>query len=62
MSRTPLIDRGLPLVGLEAVFERDSNETEQLQLEQQNLETDHSQPRASSASSDQPITIGQISE
>ena len=62
MSKTPLIDRGLPLVGLEAVFERDSNETEQLQLEQRNLETDQSQPRASSAASDQPITIGQISE
>ena len=62
MSRTPLLDRILPLVGLDAIFERDANDTEQLQLEQQNLGIDHSQPRASSAASDQPITLGQISD
>ena len=62
MSRTPLLDRILPLVGLDAIFERDANDTEQLQLEQPNLGIDHSQPRASSAASDQPITLGQISE
>ena len=62
ISRTPLLDRILPLVGLEAIFERDANDTEQLQLEPRNLEIDQSQPRASSAASDQPITIEQISE
>ena len=43
MSRTPLLDRILPLGGLEAIFERDANDTVR------NLETDHSQHRASSA-------------
>ena len=62
MSRTLLLDRILPLVGLEAIFERDANDTEQLQLEPRNLEIDHSQHRASSIASDQPITLGQIAE
>ena len=43
MSRTPLLDRLLPLVGLDAIFERDAEDTEQLQLEPRNLEIDHSQ-------------------
>ena len=37
MSRTPLLDRILPLAGLETIFERDANDTEQLQLEPRNL-------------------------
>ena len=47
---------------MNAIFERDANETGPLQLEPRNLETDYSQPRASSVSSDQLITLAQISE
>ena len=43
MSRTPFLDRLLPLVGLDAIFEHDAEDTEQLQLEPRNLEIDHSQ-------------------
>ena len=62
MSRTPLLDRILQLVGLDAIFERDADETGHLQLEPRNVEIDHSQPRASSAGQDQPVTLAQISE
>ena len=62
MSRTALLDRILPSVGLDAIFDRDADEIGQLLLEPRNVEAVGSQPCASATGLDQPVTVAQISE